>query len=71
MPKYLRIEFIDNIGQLPALFKELYNSKYIGIDTEWRSAKSPAILQISNKNCAYLVDLIALGNSKELDNTLC
>jgi hypothetical protein len=49
---------------------------YVGIDSEWRPALTmfdksrPAILQLSGENEAFIVDLISLANSEELDLVL-
>lgn len=48
----------------------------IGLDAEWRPCLTKfikteiAILQISDENSAYLIDLIALTNSEKLNQVL-
>ena len=48
----------------------------IGLDAEWRPKLTrfikthPAILQLSDANSAYLVDLIALAGSQRLNEVL-
>lgn len=49
----------------------------IGIDSEWKpqlckwDRMRPALLQVSNLNAAYLIDLVSLANNSTLDNALC
>lgn len=58
------------------LLKNLQGERFVGVDSEWRPAlvkfnKSvPALLQISGKTQAFLVDLIALANNRRLDEVL-
>lgn len=53
------------------------NEKLIGVDSEWKPTfkkgekANVAILQISDKNVAYLIDMIALAKNRVLDKTLC
>ena len=48
----------------------------VGIDSEWRpplgkfEQTRPGILQISSVTTVYLIDLVSLANSKDLDKIL-
>lgn len=51
--------------------------KFIGVDSEWRpvatrwlEANGPAVLQIAGYKEAFIIDLLALKNSKKLDHML-
>ena len=56
--------------------KELRDSNFIAMGTEWRPSitkrvyNRPALLQLSNKKAAFLIDLIALGKNTVLHRTL-
>lgn len=54
----------------------LLSEPYIGVDSEWRPSltkfhiTAPALLQISGANVAFLVDLVSLKDSRELNSKL-
>jgi hypothetical protein len=56
------------------LLENLESAPYIGVDSEWRMTlspldkASPALLQLSSENEVFLVDLVSLKNSQELDD---
>jgi ribonuclease D len=77
IPSDLEIKFVGREHDIPYMLSELMNSPYIGMDCEWkptyqRGAQArPALMQISNKTSAFLIDMVALAKSKELDKALC
>lgn len=76
LPKEVTVKFIGSEQDVPSL-QQLLGKSYIGIDSEWRPQMTkfdfmrPALLQLSDQTNAYLIDLVALANSHNLDNILC
>lgn len=72
LPKGLQVRFIGTEQDLVHL-RELIGKPYVGMDSEWRPTMTkfekmrPAILQLSDSNTAYLIDLVSLFNNEELD----
>jgi 3'-5' exonuclease len=66
------ISTLDDIKKLDALLVE----PYIGVDSEWRPSltkfhhTAPALFQISGAAASFLVDLVSLRDSKELNEKL-
>ena len=67
------IIFVDNIKNLEEIYNTYFkNSKYVGIDSEWREAiylneiQKPSILQLANEfeNCVIILDLIKIKYNK-------
>ena len=59
------------------MVNELLDSDIIGVDSEWKpiiakmDKSRPALLQLSNRKAAFLVDLVSLAGNKALDKALC
>ena len=68
LPKGLQVRFIGNEEDVVDL-RQLIGKPYVGMDSEWRPQMTkfdvmrPAILQLSDSNTAYLIDLVSLSNS--------
>ncbi len=66
------ISAVEDLEKMDILLQE----QYIGVDSEWRPAlikhdeAKPALFQISGSKVAFLVDLVSLRNSKQLDDKL-
>ena len=76
LPKDLEVEFVGDEATVKKM-EVLVGQKMIGVDSEWRpqmskqhKTKGIALLQIAGFNEVFLVDLIALRNSKKLDEML-
>lgn len=75
MPDDVKVEWIGEESDIPKL-KELLDEPLIGIDSEWRPELSqyhrtrPSLFQISGKKTAFLIDLLALQRSSNLDEML-
>ena len=69
------VKFIGNAHECQQL-RKLIGRPIVGMDSEWRPTMTkfdsmrPALLQLSDENTAYLVDLVALAASPLLDNIL-
>jgi len=53
----------------------LLDEEYIGIDSEWKPSRGskinrPAILQLGGSKCSFIIDMIALRNSNQLNEML-
>jgi hypothetical protein len=61
-PSDINLHWIGEETNIDKL-EELYNEKFIGIDSEWRPELTykhktkPALLQLSGKNNSYLIDI--------------
>ena len=77
LPEHVKIHFVAYERDISFMVQELKDSPLIGIDSEWKpqlckwDRLRPALLQISNLNTAFLVDLVSLANNPMLDNALC
>eukprot|EP00927_Polykrikos_kofoidii_P074570 TRINITY_DN70580_c0_g1_i1.p1 TRINITY_DN70580_c0_g1~~TRINITY_DN70580_c0_g1_i1.p1 ORF type:complete len:545 (-),score=93.51 TRINITY_DN70580_c0_g1_i1:46-1680(-) len=71
-PSALEIHFVSAETDLAAMLSGLKGCSTIGFDVEWRPAPDspPSLLQISGKDRAYIVDLLSLGGSSELNACL-
>ena len=75
LPPHLQVHFIGDESSCEQLL-DLIGKPVIGLDAEWRPNLTkfiktrPAILQLSDANSAYLVDLIALAESQRLNEIL-
>ncbi len=55
------------------LLRSLIGREFVGMDSEWRPQMTkfdvmrPALLQLSDEQNAFLIDLVALANSQVLD----
>ena len=72
-PNKTEVIFINNSNQLEKILKKYFiNSKYIGIDSEWRQSFNVkdevyvSIIQLSNydENCCIILDMLKLGKDK-------
>ena len=71
--KIQKIVFIDNAKTLSNIFKYFKKSKYIGIDSEWKSSfyangkEKASILQLSNfsERNIMIIDLLKMENDKD------
>ena len=67
--------WIDNDDDVKKL-KTLLKADLIGLDMEWRPPlhqshqTKPALFQISSKECAFVIDLVAMSESRILDEVL-
>ena len=70
--KFEEIIFIDTLKKLENA-TQIFEEKIIGFDSEWKpfffnhQENKTAILQITGENCFIIIDLIKLGNKKELE----
>lgn len=68
----VKVTFIGNEKDCEIL-RSLTGKDMVGMDSEWRPQMTkfdvmrPALLQLSDEQNAYLIDLIALANSQVLD----
>ena len=75
LPADVQVHFIGDESSCD-LLSNLVGKPVIGLDAEWRpnltkfNKTQTAILQLSDENSAYLVDLIALNNSQKLNEVL-
>ena len=75
LPQNVSVTFIGQEKDIPSL-KALMGVPYVGMDAEWRpqmttfGVNRPAIFQLSSQTHAFLIDMIGLANSAELDKTL-
>ena len=74
--KKVRVEMISTEEDVQKL-DDLFEEAFIGVDTEWKPYFGPqntktevAIMQLSTNNCVFVIDMIALKNSKNLDDYL-
>ena len=69
------VKFISTVKDVN-LLKSLIGKPMIGMDSEWRPTMTkfdnmrPALLQLSDENTAYLIDLVALSGNQFLDDVL-
>jgi len=72
LPAHVKVTFIGTEKDCEIL-RSLTGKDMVGMDSEWRPQMTkfdvmrPALLQLSDENNAYLIDLIALANSQVLD----
>ena len=75
LPAHVEVKFIGNEREAQHL-RKLIGKPIVGMDSEWRPTMTkfdsmrPALLQLSDENTAYLVDLVALAANPLLDNIL-
>lgn len=75
LPEDVDVEWISRVNQLERL-NVLLKEPYIGVDAEWRPSLTrfhdtkPALFQISGEKIVFLIDLISLGDSSDLDKKL-
>jgi len=75
LPSHVRVKFIATEKDCKIL-RDLIGKPIIGMDSEWRPQMTrfdnmrPALLQLSDENTAYLIDLIRLSHNYTLDQTL-
>jgi len=76
LPVDIKYDFIDT-EELVNKLRVLQGQKYIGVDSEWRpqvtrwhEVLGPATFQISGYADSFIIDILALKNSKKLDNML-
>lgn len=75
MPADVKVEWIGTEDDVPKL-KELLDEPLIGVDSEWRPELSqyhktrPSVFQISGKKTSFLIDLMALQRSENLDQMM-
>jgi hypothetical protein len=76
MPKHVKVNFVATEEDALNMAMRLVNSDFIGVDSEWRPAiakqdkSKPALLQLSNRKEAFLVDLVSLLDNPVLDKVL-
>jgi len=69
LPEDFKVYMISEERDVPIMLLELLNADVLGIDSEW--CTRPAVFQISSQHQAFLIDMIALADSKILDFALC
>ena len=75
LPSHVQVKFIGNQADCQQL-RSLIGKPIIGMDSEWRPTMTkfdnmrPALLQLSDENTAYLIDLVALAANHVLDEIL-
>jgi hypothetical protein len=75
LPEEVKVHFISTENEVEKI-SILNESESIGVDCEWRPAlikfhkTNIALMQISDKNNVFLVDMMSLANSKALDDVL-
>jgi len=68
LPKDVQVRFIGTEKDVVHL-RQLIGKLYVGMDSEWRPTMTkfdlmrPALLQLSDSNTAYLIDLVSLANN--------
>jgi len=78
LPSSVYVHFIGNEYDCERLDR-LIGKEFVGVDCEWRafhgdgtnSIGAVAIIQISSDSDAFVIDLIALAESKVLDAVMC
>lgn len=72
LPSVFEIHVVDSEAQLLDMVAGLQRGSSVGIDAEWRPSKDapPSLLQLAVHDRAYLIDLIALGASNALGDSL-
>lgn len=72
LPPSLRVHFIGTEKDCE-LLRSLVGREFVGMDSEWRPQMTkfdlmrPALLQLSDEQNAFLIDLVSLANSQVLD----
>jgi hypothetical protein len=75
LPEHVKLEWVSSLEDIKKL-DLLLTEPFIGVDSEWRPSlakfhkTNPAIFQISGANVAFIIDLISLKDSVELDKKL-
>ena len=75
LPQYIKVDWVATEQDIPKL-DQLLDEPYIGVDSEWRPAvvkfhkTNPALFQIGGAKVIFLIDFVALKNSKALDEKL-
>ena len=76
LPSNIDVKFVGSEKDV-AMLKDLVGSSMIGIDTEWRPTLTqfeevirPGLIQLSNENTAYLIDIVNLNKNPALDAML-
>lgn len=76
LPEHVKLEWISTLEDIPKL-AQLFEEPFIGVDSEWRPSlakfhkTAPALFQISGSKVAFLIDMVSLKESAELDQMLC
>lgn len=75
LPNHCQVRFISSVHDVQ-LLKSLIGKEMVGMDSEWRPTMTkfdnmrPALLQLSDENNAYLIDLVSLASNPVLDDVL-
>lgn len=76
LPENIKVTWISSKDQIPQL-SILKKEPYIGVDSEWRcvltnfNKTKVSLLQIGGEKEIFLIDMVALESSLELDDMLC
>ena len=68
LPQNVQVKFIHKVPEVKQL-QSLIGKEMIGMDSEWRPTMTkfdnmrPALLQLSDENTSYLIDLVALSGN--------
>lgn len=75
LPEEVKVEWVSTEEDISKM-DQLLDEPYIGVDSEWRPSvvkfqkTNPALFQIGGAKVIFLIDFVALKNSKLLDEKL-